>query len=88
MGLRGYGQLDPLIEFKKEAHELYREMLVEVRASVLVQLLDLLADYKAWIKIVYVEVVPAQLERQNRGRATCRPLNSSAAFRTRATVWR
>jgi preprotein translocase subunit SecA len=42
VGLRGYGQLDPLLEFKKEAHKLYLAMLSELRARVLARLLELL----------------------------------------------
>jgi preprotein translocase subunit SecA len=39
VGLRGYAQLDPLLEFKKEAHDLYQTMLIDLRVHVLARLL-------------------------------------------------
>ena len=41
VGLRGYAQLDPLLEFKREAHELYQVMLREIRAQTLAILFSL-----------------------------------------------
>ena len=35
VGLRGYGQIDPLLEFKREAHILYQAMAREIRAQTL-----------------------------------------------------
>jgi len=42
VGLRGYAQLDPLLEFKREAHNLCQAMLIEIRITTLARLLDLL----------------------------------------------
>ncbi len=39
VGLRGYAQLDPLLEFKREAYALYEEMLYGIRARVVARLL-------------------------------------------------
>lgn len=44
VGLRGYAELDPLIEFKKEAHNLYQAMLFDIRMNTLTQLLVVLPD--------------------------------------------
>ena len=41
VGLRGHGQLDPLLEFKREAHYLYQNMLREVREQTLLTLLSI-----------------------------------------------
>ncbi|MCP4676102.1 MAG: preprotein translocase subunit SecA [Deltaproteobacteria bacterium] len=41
-GLREYGQLDPLLEFKREAHHLYQAMLREIRAQTLANLFSIL----------------------------------------------
>ncbi len=42
VGLRGYAQLDPLIEFKREAHYLYQTMLRNIRAQTLARILSIL----------------------------------------------
>ncbi len=42
VGLRGYAQLDPLLEFKREAHELYVAMLTDTRARVIARLFAVL----------------------------------------------
>jgi len=41
VGLRGYGQLDPLLEFKREAHNLYVAMLGGIRRQTMVRLLSM-----------------------------------------------
>ena len=38
VGLRGYGQKDPLIEYKSEGFELFREMMTEIRRNVVYSL--------------------------------------------------
>ena len=35
VGLRSYGQLDPLLEFKKESHLLYQSLLRQIRGQIL-----------------------------------------------------
>jgi preprotein translocase subunit SecA len=35
IGLRGYGQRDPLTEYKREAYDLFEDMVDRVRASVI-----------------------------------------------------
>ena len=44
VGLRGYAELDPLIEFKREAHNLYQTMLIDIRINALTQILIDLPD--------------------------------------------
>jgi preprotein translocase subunit SecA len=39
--LRGYAQLDPLLEFKREAHNLYQALLARVRAQIIARLLSI-----------------------------------------------
>jgi preprotein translocase subunit SecA len=39
VGLRGYGQLDPLLEFKKEAHTLFVAMVTVIRMQVVSKIL-------------------------------------------------
>ena len=34
IGLRGYGQKDPLVEYKKEAHRMFQELLANIRKQV------------------------------------------------------
>lgn len=34
IGLRGYGQRDPLVEYQKEGHRLFQELLAQVKASI------------------------------------------------------
>jgi preprotein translocase subunit SecA len=34
IGLRAYGQRDPLVSFKKEAHEMYQGLLAEIQNTV------------------------------------------------------
>ena len=34
VGLRGYGQKDPLIEYKSEGYELFLEMMINIRRDV------------------------------------------------------
>jgi preprotein translocase subunit SecA len=38
VGLRGYGQKDPLIEYKSEGYELFLEMMTEIRRNVVYSL--------------------------------------------------
>ena len=35
IGLRGYGQRDPLVEYQKEGHRLFRELLVKIKESMI-----------------------------------------------------
>ncbi|MFH1457515.1 MAG: SEC-C metal-binding domain-containing protein, partial [Patescibacteria group bacterium] len=34
IGLRGYGQKDPLVEYKKEAHRMFQELLANIRKQI------------------------------------------------------
>jgi preprotein translocase subunit SecA len=34
VGLRGYGQKDPLIEYKQEGYEMFLEMMTDIRRNV------------------------------------------------------
>lgn len=38
IGLRGYGQRDPLIEYKQEGYEMFLEMMAEIRRNVVYSL--------------------------------------------------
>ncbi|MDJ0535776.1 MAG: preprotein translocase subunit SecA [Xenococcaceae cyanobacterium MO_207.B15] len=38
IGLRGYGQKDPLIEYKQEGYELFLEMMIDIRRNVVYSL--------------------------------------------------
>ena len=42
--LRGYAQLEPLLEFKREAHNLYQALLARVRAQIIARLLSMASD--------------------------------------------
>ena len=41
IGLRSYGQRDPLVEYKKESFELFENLLSKIRQDTLVLLLNL-----------------------------------------------
>ena len=38
VGLRGYGQKDPLIEYKNEGYDMFLDMMVNVRRNVIYSL--------------------------------------------------
>ncbi len=46
VGVRAYAQLDPLVEFKREAHALYEAMLFSIRARVVTRLLAVLDEVR------------------------------------------
>jgi preprotein translocase subunit SecA len=37
IGLRGYGQKDPLIEYKQEGYEMFLEMMIDIRRNVMLK---------------------------------------------------
>jgi len=41
IGLRSYGQRDPLVEYKKECFELFEKLLEKIRQDTLMLLLNL-----------------------------------------------
>ncbi|BAC89777.1 preprotein translocase subunit SecA [Gloeobacter violaceus] len=55
IGLRGYGQKDPLIEYKNEGYELFLQMLVEVRRNVVFALYHFQPQYNPPIDPDYVD---------------------------------
>lgn len=57
IGLRGYAQKDPLVEYKKEAHILFMEMLANFRQDTVTKLFN--------VKLVKKEEVP-DLEEENK----------------------
>ncbi|PIX61901.1 preprotein translocase subunit SecA [Candidatus Uhrbacteria bacterium CG_4_9_14_0_2_um_filter_41_50] len=61
IGLRGYGQRDPLIEYKKEAFGLYNDMQEEVQRDVVYNVFKYIAQSIRAQKIV--EMAPSILER-------------------------
>ena len=38
IGLLGYGQKDPLIEYKQEGYEMFLEMMIDIRRNVVYSL--------------------------------------------------
>jgi preprotein translocase subunit SecA len=38
VGLRGYGQRDPLVEYKQEGYEMFLEMMIDIRRNVVYSL--------------------------------------------------
>jgi preprotein translocase subunit SecA len=40
IGLRGYGQKDPLIEYKQEGYEMFLEMMIDIRRNVVYSLFE------------------------------------------------
>ena len=56
IGLRGYGQRDPLVEYKREAYRLFQEFLDLLRKQVV---------YSIYKVSVAVEVAPSLMERRN-----------------------
>ncbi|ERN42731.1 preprotein translocase, secA subunit [Rubidibacter lacunae KORDI 51-2] len=40
VGLRGYGQRDPLIEYKQEGYEMFLEMMIDIRRNVVYSLFE------------------------------------------------
>lgn len=46
IGLRAYGQKDPLIEYKKEAREIFQEMMANIRLEVVTTLFHLQIEYQ------------------------------------------
>ncbi len=44
VNFRTYGQLDPLLEYKREAHELYQSLLSRIRTETLTYLMEALID--------------------------------------------
>ena len=40
VGLRGYGQKDPLIEYKREGYELFLEMMTNMRRNVVYSMFE------------------------------------------------
>jgi len=57
IGLRGYAQKDPLVEYKKEAHALFMEMLTNFRKDMVTKLFN--------VRIVKNEEIP-DLEEENK----------------------
>ena len=44
VGLRGYGQKDPLIEYKTEGYELFLDMMTDIRRNVVYSLFQFQAQ--------------------------------------------
>ena len=40
VGLRGYGQKDPLIEYKSEGYEIFLDMMTQIRRDVVYSLFE------------------------------------------------
>ena len=56
IGLRGYGQRDPLIEYKREAFHMFTEMMDNIRGSIV-----------SMIFRINLVSVGAQVEKNNQG---------------------
>ncbi|MFH1713131.1 MAG: preprotein translocase subunit SecA, partial [Candidatus Jacksonbacteria bacterium] len=50
IGLRGYGQRDPLVEYKREAYEMYQALLAEIDKQVVYNIYKIFLAYKEQIK--------------------------------------
>ncbi|MGV3524308.1 MAG: preprotein translocase subunit SecA [Candidatus Sericytochromatia bacterium] len=46
IGLRAYGQKDPLIEYKRESRQLFQEMMANIRMEVVTTLFHMQVDYQ------------------------------------------
>ena len=46
IGLRAYGQKDPLIEYKRESRELFQEMMANIRTEVITNLFHMQVQYQ------------------------------------------
>ncbi len=77
IGLRAYGGTDPLVEFKREAHRMFEEMLVRSEEQVLRVLLSPRL-------MVRVEAAPAAAAARSSAPAPARSISSSAARSSRA----
>jgi preprotein translocase subunit SecA len=55
IGLRGYGQRDPLVEYKKEAFDMFQEMMDNLKETVVEQLFK--------VRLAREEVAPVQVAR-------------------------
>jgi preprotein translocase subunit SecA len=50
IGLRGYGQRDPLVEYKKEAFDMFADMISRISTEVLKRLFKIQVQKKETIK--------------------------------------
>lgn len=57
VGLRGYGQKDPLIEYKSEGYELFLEMMTDIRRNVVYSLFQFQPQYQPPVEVPSQEVV-------------------------------
>ena len=55
IGLRGYGQRDPLVEYKKEAFDMFQDMMDNLKETVVEQLFK--------VRLAREEVAPVQVAR-------------------------
>ncbi|MGQ9571174.1 MAG: preprotein translocase subunit SecA [Thermodesulfovibrionales bacterium] len=55
IGLRGYGQRDPLVEYKKEAFEMFSDMTARISTEILSRLFKIQVQKQEAIKRVYIK---------------------------------
>ncbi|MCU0551353.1 MAG: preprotein translocase subunit SecA, partial [Leptolyngbya sp. Prado105] len=54
VGLRGYGQKDPLIEYKSEGYELFLEMMINIRRDVVYSLFQFQPQQQPQVEVEVV----------------------------------
>ena len=66
IGLRAYGQKDPLIEYKRESRELFQEMMGNIRTEVITNLFHMQVQYDMpqSPQMVSLEDLPPELLQQ------------------------
>ncbi|MEB3336100.1 MAG: preprotein translocase subunit SecA [Leptolyngbyaceae bacterium] len=52
VGLRGYGQKDPLIEYKSEGYEIFLEMMTDIRRNVVYSLFQFQPQFQPPVEVV------------------------------------
>jgi preprotein translocase subunit SecA len=71
IGLRGYGQRDPLVEYKKESYTLFQDMKARIEEE--------MVRYMFWLRPVLTEDAPPVAPRPAPRRATPLTMNNPAA---------
>ncbi len=79
IGLRGYGQRDPLTEYKKEAFEMFQEMVDHLKEIVLEQLFKVRMVREEAAPIRVAAAPPPRWQERHGGTADIAPARSAAA---------
>jgi preprotein translocase subunit SecA len=76
IGLRGYGQRDPLVEYKKEAFDMFQEMIDHLREVVVEQLFRVRASREEALPQPTVVATAARWQESRGGEAAATPARS------------